>query len=337
MRKGFIFVLVFCYGCATAPSHRPQEKISLKQLCDQNHISWQWDSLSELVILKLNDTQAYLLMDTPAVLLEDELIALSGPIEIRKSVIVVPPDFQRKVIDQLLSGRGRAGNLSKRRIKSVIVDAGHGGKDPGAIGCSGTEEKEVTLDIAKRLKKNLEEYGFKVIMTRERDEFISLPERTEIAARSKADFFISIHANSSPVDSVHGIEVFSLRDLDYLERNEAQRQENYRLFFNQLAMKRDNENLKGIVADMLDNNKRAESDSLADRIAEDTSTFVNTKNRGTKLAGFYVLRNTLIPAILVEVGFLSNPHEEKLLNTSTYRQKFASALAKSILDYAEVQ
>ena len=111
----------------------------------------------------------------------------------------------------------------------VVIDPGHGGKDPGAIGRSGVQEKKIVLDISKRLKKILLNRGYKVKMTREKDEFISLQGRTEIASKSMADLFVSVHANSSPVRSVHGLEVYAAEYLDFKSRNEEQRKKNQNL------------------------------------------------------------------------------------------------------------
>ncbi len=220
-----------------------------------------------------------------------------------------------------------------KKIQQIVIDPGHGGKDPGAIGVKGLQEKGVVLDIAKRLKKILEHDGVQVKMTRETDEFISLPERTQFASRTKADLFISIHANSSPARSICGMEVFSLSDLGSWERNEVQRKENQRILFNRLAMKAMPAQVQDIVEDMLYCHKQTESDILALKVIDKTTKLAKTKNRGLKYSRFFVLRNTLVPAVLVEVGFLTNPKEEALLNTGAYRQKIADGLAASLLDY----
>ena len=123
-------------------------------------------------------------------------------------------------------------------MREIIIDAGHGGKDPGALGRGNIKEKNIVLDIAQRLKKILKGRGIKVKMTRDRDNFVSLQKRTEIASRSKADLFISIHANSSPTRSVYGLEVFDAKHLNAKDKKEAQRKTNRRLMFGGLAMKR---------------------------------------------------------------------------------------------------
>ena len=219
------------------------------------------------------------------------------------------------------------------RVHEIILDAGHGGKDPGAIGPMGLLEKDVVLDIAQRLAEIFKDRGVKVILTRESDVFISLQSRTEMASQSQADLFVSIHANSSPIRSVAGVEVFSLKDLGYVEKNEVQRKTNYELMFETLAMKQGSKDLENILEDLLYSHKQAQSLSLAKTLSETVSQEANTENRGFKTSHFYVLRNTLIPAVLVEIGFLTHPREEKLLQTSAYRQKIAEGLARGILLY----
>ena len=219
------------------------------------------------------------------------------------------------------------------KVHEIILDAGHGGKDPGALAPVGLREKDVVLDIAQRLAEILKDRGVKVIMTRANDVFISLQSRTEIASQSKADLFLSIHANSSPTHSVAGVEVFSLKDLGYVEKNEVQRKTNSELMFQTLAMKQGSRDLENILEDLLYSHKQAQSLSLAKTLSETVSQEANTENRGSKTSHFYVLRNTLIPAVLVEIGFLTHPREGKLLQTSAYRQKIAEGLARGILLY----
>jgi N-acetylmuramoyl-L-alanine amidase len=342
----FLSLILFISGCATVPRRRAaglkDKEAYLKDLCERHAILWQWDPVAQVVSVDVHGTNARLLVGSDILLLGKERVQLSAPVRIRQSSLIVPSDFKAKVFgssEKALPGRGalriHSGQAySIRKVREVVIDPGHGGKDPGARGLKGTREKEVVLDIARRLKKILERGGIRVIMTRDDDTFISLKERTEITSRPGADLFISIHANSSPGRGVQGVEVFSLADLGVLEKNEAQRQENQQMMFKALAMKRNPASVEDIVADMLYTYKQAVSSELAYDVAGKVARSTKTKNRGQKRARFFVLRNTLIPAVLAEVGFLSNPKEEKLLNTASYRQKVADGLAKSILEYA---
>ncbi|MCA9400931.1 MAG: N-acetylmuramoyl-L-alanine amidase, partial [Candidatus Omnitrophica bacterium] len=128
---------------------------------------------------------------------------------------------------------------------------------------------------------------------------------------------------------------FTLKDLNHLEKNETQRMANHRLFFNHVSMQKNDKNLEEILADMLYSHKQYASQKLADQIASQMVRSTKGRFRGNKNARFYVLRNTLVPSVLVEVGFLSNPKEEKLLIDRGYQQKIAQGIAEGIIKHAK--
>ena len=328
-KLGVLFVcLIFSAGCR--PVIRPSvEETSLKELCDRNNIFWQWDSVSQVVTLSRGGLAAKGLVGSSVVVIGDERVNLSGPLVRQRGVILVPPDFSRRVIERIV--QRPSGSIT--RPYRIILDAGHGGKDPGASSRDGTQEKTVVQDITQRLKRRLEDSGYDVRLTRSGDLFLTLEERTEIASKFEADLFVSIHANSNPSRSVSGVEVYSLRDLTNQEIREPQRQRNHRLLLNGLTMERNNLELEKTVADMLFTYKRNDAPILASYLARGLSSNVHAVDRGAKQAGFFVLRNTLIPAVLIEVGFLSNPREAKLLKTGDYRQKVAEGIAAGIIRY----
>lgn len=336
---------LFASGCATVPGGRitdSRQRIYLKDLCDRYSVPWQWDHISQMVDLKIEGVNVRILAGSAIVLLGKEQIKLNTPVTIDESSVMLPHDFKSKVMDRfpkLFSAKApprvtRAPRVF-RKLREVVIDPGHGGKDPGAIGVMGIKEKTIVLDVAQRLKKLLEAAGVKVTMTRRDDTFIPLPERTEIASRSKADLFISIHANSSPARSVHGVEAYCLKDLGTLEKNEAQRQANHKLMFKNLSMKKGSLNLEDILADMLYTHKQSVSPALAVNLADQVAQMAKTQDRGDKQARFFVLRNTLIPAILVEIGFVTNSREGRSLKTDDYRQKIAEGLARGLLGYTD--
>ena len=170
-------------------------------------------------------------------------------------------------------------------------------------------------------------------MTRKDDTFISLGRRTEIASENKADLFVSIHANANNKRVVNGFEVYTLRNLSSRDRLEDQRVENLKTTLKKSEAKTDDPYVEKIVEGLLYYKKQAESERLARLLARDTTLYVNAKNNGQKESRFFVLRNTLVPAILIETGYLSNPREEKLLSSSSYRQKIARGIVTSLMDY----
>ncbi len=332
-----IFLVAMISGCATVPKRPPvgvKKEADLKDICARNNVVWQWDQVSQVVTLKYRGLKAQVLVGSDLVLIGEKRIVLSKPVRTVRSSIIVPADFQSKVIDRLRQKATLQKGYRISKIRKIVIDAGHGGKDPGAIGRTGSWEKEIVLDISKRLTKILKARGFKVVMTRKNDKFIPLEGRSEIASRANADLFVSVHANSSPARSVYGLEVYSSKNLSFIDKIASQRRLNENLMFKNLAIKKGAPDVEKIVSDMLYTHKQTESRVLAKYVAKQTAKFAKTKNRGAKTARFNVLRNTLIPAVLVEVGFLTNPKEERLLKTSAYRQKVANSLARSITDYA---
>lgn len=320
-------------GCRTVPVS--PSAATLSELCEQYGLAWQLDSVSQVVTLRRGSKEAKALIGSEVVLLDNERIYLSEPVNLVRGGVLVPADFEEKILRALV-GTGTRPARVERRFTKIVVDAGHGGKDPGATGPSGIREKEIVLDIAKRLKRKLEQKGFEVVMTRDRDEFLTLGERTEVASKAKADLFISVHANSSPSRSISGVEVYNLREMTMAEKREDQRRKNHQLLFNKFSMSQDNSDLKAILEDMMFTYKVAEEPKLSARMADSLSKRIGTTNRGARTAGFFVLRNTLIPSILVEVGYLTNPKEERMLKTGEFREKVADGVADVIADYSKI-
>jgi len=220
----------------------------------------------------------------------------------------------------------------KWRLDRVVLDAGHGGKDPGAIGKYGTKEKDIVLDITKRLGRLLEKNtSIKVVYTRDEDVFVPLMDRTKMANDSNGKLFVSIHANANKNRKIQGFETYLLRPGKSQDAIEVASRENSVIeleeFKDQYA-DLTGENL--IMATMAQSMFMKESEDLAAIIQMELDKRLTTPNRGVKQAGFYVLIGASMPNALVEVGFLSNPHEEKLLKQSKYKQSIAEAIFAGI-------
>ncbi len=224
-----------------------------------------------------------------------------------------------------------------QKIERVIIDPGHGGKDPGAIGPKGLREKDVVLDIAKRLGRILEEkYHMEVIFTRERDIYVPLEKRTFLANSRQGDLFISIHTNASRKKSANGIETYFLNWTNDKEAMKVAARENAISFS---RMEGSQSELQMILQDLKRQNKKEESMALAHTIQKtlvDTLTrdYVKIEDLGVKYAFFYVLLGAEMPCVLVETSFISNTVEESRLSKKQYRDKIAEAIAKGITDYA---
>jgi len=219
------------------------------------------------------------------------------------------------------------------KLDTIVLDAGHGGKDGGTVGKYGVKEKNITLDIAKKIGNLIiKNTHIKVIYTREEDVFIPLWKRTKIANENNGKLFISIHANASPNRNIKGFETYLLRPGKTNDAIEVASRENSVI---KLEDQQKNiytgENL--IIASMAQSTFMKESEEFAGRIQTELSTRINSKNRGVKQAGFYVLIGASMPNVLIEVGFLSNPIEEKKLKKNTYRQQIAEAIYGAILQF----
>ncbi len=216
--------------------------------------------------------------------------------------------------------------------KKVVLDPGHGGKDPGAIGPSGLKEKDVVLAVAKELAKLLEEEpGVKVYLTRRDDSFISLNQRTGIANQIGGDIFISIHANAGYSKEASGVETFFNSRYSYGEGAEAvAARENVSLGSEDVS-----EEAKAIFWDLIQDRYRNESNDLSHLVQGELSETTDLENRGVKSAPFYVLRGAAMPAILVEIGFISNPWEERKLKGEDFRKRIALGIFKGLKAYLE--
>lgn len=219
-----------------------------------------------------------------------------------------------------------------KSVKRIVIDPGHGGKDPGAIGPNGTRESHINLNVALRLKQLLEqELGLEVLMTRTDDRFVSLGDRTKFANDNKADLFISIHTNASRTNGAQGIETYYLSTKSTTESRAVEALENSVVeLYEGAGAKQKYEALDFILMDMLQTEHLEHSNNLATLVQHNLVAGTQTKNRGVKQANFYVLRGAFMPAILIEMGFISNPEEEALLANPKYQDRMAQAIFEGI-------
>jgi len=218
------------------------------------------------------------------------------------------------------------------RLDTVVLDAGHGGKDPGSQGKYGTKEKDVVLDITKRVGRLLEKNaGIKVVYTRDEDVWVPIIDRTKMANDTNGKLFVSVHANANKNRKIQGFETYLLRPGKSEDAIEVASRENAVIKLEEKTGQYDNltgENL--IMATMAQSMFMKESEDLAAIIQMELDKRLNTPNRGVKQAGFYVLIGASMPNVLVEVGYLSNPAEEKKLKQAVHKQRIAESIYEGI-------
>jgi N-acetylmuramoyl-L-alanine amidase len=233
----------------------------------------------------------------------------------------------------------RTGSYSLARqlglhARRIVIDAGHGGHDPGTIGRDGLQEKELVLDVTLRLAKLVrDELGAEVVLTRSTDVFIPLEERTAIANTQKADLFLSLHANSSRNRKARGIETYFLSFARNAHAEEVAARENA---ISEATLK----DLQNLVKAIALNTKIDESRDFASAVQESLvgelkPHYPTVVDRGVHTAPFYVLIGANMPSVLAEIAFVSHPQEENLLKTRTYRERIARSILAGVRRYLE--
>jgi N-acetylmuramoyl-L-alanine amidase len=256
--------------------------------------------------------------------------------ELRVSTLADPPrlvlDFARPADP---APRERRESVTPLRL--VVLDAGHGGHDTGAVGPGGLQEKDLVLDVTRRVARLLEEkLDVKVLLSRDSDQFVTLRDRTTYANRERADLFVSIHANAHRETASAGVETYFLsseatdgtaRQVAALENSVVQLEKTAARPSGRLDA------VKAILWDLAQSEFQQESSRLAEVVQDSITQSLRIPNRGVKQAGFYVLGGAAMPAILIEIGFVTNPKEERRLKDLKYRDEIARAIFAGLADY----
>ncbi|HWV38396.1 MAG TPA: N-acetylmuramoyl-L-alanine amidase [Vulgatibacter sp.] len=262
-------------------------------------------------------------------------LRVSRPEKAEREEAKVTPDPER--VHALEGAVGKEIPLSLvagLKVKRVVIDAGHGGKDTGAIGRNGQKEKDLTLAIARKLRSRLTAMGLEVILTRDADVFLSLEERTRIANDSRADLFISIHVNAAKNRKAHGIETYTLNlNSDRYAMRLAAREN--------ATSTRSIGDLDLILADLATKANTDDSVRLARHTHRQMVSHLRAKHGGAvkdlgvKQALFFVLVGAKMPAVLVETGFISHPEEARRLANASYQDEIARSLAEGVRRFIE--
>lgn len=229
-------------------------------------------------------------------------------------------------------------NRNKRGKPLIIaIDAGHGGRDPGAVGKKGTKEKKIALQIAKRLQKRINrQAGMKAVLIRDGDYYVRLDKRIAKARAKRADVFVSIHADANPNRKLTGSSVYILSESGASSAAAkwlAQNENSYEAKMADTHLKYKNKVVSSVLLDMSLSETIDQSLDLASNVLKELGGVNRLLRRRVESAGFAVLKSPDIPSMLVETAFLSNPMEEKRLKSSAYQEKIAKAIFKGVRKY----
>jgi N-acetylmuramoyl-L-alanine amidase len=292
----------------------------------ESKIAAEPDPLERIILPKLSDVQARL---------RDVRVGTVEP-EAPPAVAKVDDRTAKERLQKVAKVERRHDEITLAeqlglKVRRVVIDAGHGGPDTGAIGPGGTLEKDVALAIAKKLSEQLSDAGLEVILTRDDDTFVRLEDRAKLANEAHGDLFISVHCNSAPSKKLRGIETYTLNtSADRYSIRLAARENS--------SSEKGISDLQFILADLATKANTEESSRLAQRVQRGLvgslkPKYKEVRDLGNKEALFYVLLGARMPAILVETSFLSNPAEEKLLGSAAYQDDVAAAIAAGVQEF----
>ncbi|MBI4227131.1 MAG: N-acetylmuramoyl-L-alanine amidase [Candidatus Omnitrophica bacterium] len=337
-------------GCATGPPPSPLKPaalpdlaphttsiggvpyLSLNTLSQRSRMQVTWEPATQVLQLVSGTAAVRLSPGFSTALVNGVAVSLGGPVVVQEGQIWVPAPAAGPWVSPLPTPRP-AKPLGQHAIRTVVIDPGHGGHDSGAVGPGGLREKDVVLDVARRLRDRLAAENVRVLMTRGDDRFIPLSQRAALANQRKADLFVSIHANASKARAAAGYEAYYLSEATDDAARAFAAAENASLELEAAPSAGVPKDTEAIVWDLLNTENRTESRELAAAVCRGMKWFVPTPNRGVKSARFYVLKWARMPAVLLEIGFVTNRAEGQRLDSATYRQRVADGIAQGLLTY----
>ena len=289
------------------------------------------------------------------------VLDLKGPVRIKEQFTLPPGSgYQHRLVIDLVKAPAGADPISQRIAQvggksaqaqhaenvprplpkprrltlTIVIDPGHGGKDPGKTGALGTVEKDLVLDISKKLKANLRKMGYRVVLTRTSDTYPTLRERVQLARIAKADLFISLHANSNPSASVSGASVYTLAEEASDEEAAALAQlENRSDVIAGVDLSEEPDDVNQIIIELSMRQAINESSRFAELLLPELKANTKLLKNPHRFGDFRVLKAPDVPSVLVEMGHLSNPKEEKWLNKSANQDRMAKALSRAVDRY----
>lgn len=252
------------------------------------------------------------------------------------AAVTAPRYFPKALPHPRLQPRGHiAKPAAKRRKPVIVIDAGHGGRDPGSIGVAGTHEKVITLKAATELKKQLLATGsYQVILTRHDDTYIAHEKRIRVARQQQGDLFISIHADSTKGNTARGASVYTLADRAKKRSKGIVNSQNWIM---DVDLAEQSDSVGDILVDLAQRKTETQSELFADMLLAKLSNSTRLVGNSHRRAGYFVLLAPDVPAVLLELGFLSNSQDETLLKSAAHRKKVMRSVVSAINSYFAVQ
>ena len=331
--KGFLYAvtLLFLSGCATVGINKMHPTkpylVSIDSFCKKHDLKYKYYPFYENIVLRKKGVTVELKPGYRYAKINGKVRDLSRDVVYDRGKVFIPSSLGGLLSSLKEKPSKLFKDLISLKIDRIVIDPGHGGRDPGAISPWGVKEKDVNLVIAKYLADILKKKGFKVYLTRTGDYFISLKQRVQFTKKHKADLFISVHANSYRSRKIKGLEVY------YLSSKFSDTQSKILAAAENLCR---NEGvsipseIKGVVGRMMNTENKRETKVLASSILK-SADHMGICTRKSLGAPFYVLKYNSCPAVLVETGYLTNYREERLLRTSLYKKQLALAIAEGVV------
>lgn len=353
------FLVALVSGCATRSSYlrldqslqsdvrniKGYQYLPLTRLCDAYGLNCKWDTIARTATVTGRSNTIVLRSDSDRVLINGVVSRIDRPAVFCDGALFVPvsfarygttPVYGRAAPEAPVATAPEAAAPKRFSIRTIVLDTGHGGKDAGAVGKKyGSMEKDIALILSKKVKEELESRGIRVIMTRSGDNYVSLEKRTDVANKSSADIFVSIHVNASRSRSLRGFECYYLSNATDDNARALEAFEDSSLKLDSEASAEHSSRLDKTLWDMALTENRAESGELAGYICRSVEESSLINNRGVRTARFYVLKHTHIPSVLVEAGYISHGIEEQKLKQPQFLDSLADAIARGILRYKE--
>lgn len=325
-----VFFLIFWFSGGLGSAAAAENFLDLESFSAARGFCYHWDPLAQLASVSNQDQTVKFRVGSEYGLSEGRLIRLGAKTRVTDGSVQV--FFSAKSYLDRLAVSERLSVPIYHKIRRVVIDAGHGGEDTGAVSPHGLREKRVVLDVARKVKWALEAGGLEVVMTRNSDVFIPLSGRAQTANKQAADFFVSIHANASLTRSLQGFEIYYLSEATDDAALAVERAENSVLRF-ESAHQAPSKQLKTIFWDLRESENRRESLYIAQHVMNAVSASVEVAAQRIRSANFYVLKWTECPAILIETGYLTNKPDERRLRDPAYKQRLAEAIVEGIWTY----